>query len=151
MWYHVSNNFIGNEVLLELQLPKIDNIAQQLLEGNIPRICVSSSVFKCLRAKCGFDHISTIQWERAEENPCVYFTEEVPFIPPSCSDFRNNDERWFLKNTKFYFLGRIDMYKLFTKEVLVPTKEVKIKLPKKPETIYKVKEEFLRRITQWKN
>lgn len=145
MWYHVSFNYLGESPVFTPQVPNIIYAPEKEIEGNIPRICVSSSIFKCLRAKIGEPTMSSIDWGDIKENPCVYYTEEVPFIPPACCDFRVNDERWFLMPIRFYYLGRVDMYKLFMRGVIQPTNEVELKLPRDIKTIRVAKEIFLQK------
>lgn len=145
MWYHVSFDYLGESTILKPKIPNIIYAPEREIEGNIPRVCVSLSIYNCLKAKIGEPSISTLDWKDIPENPCVYFTEDVPFIPPACSDFRVNDERWFLMPTKFYYLGRVDMYKLFTKSIIQPTEEVAIKLPRDIKNIRIAKEIFLQK------
>lgn len=146
MWYHVSTEYLGKKVWMSPQIPKIDSRGQAELEGNIPRICVAPSIFQCLRAKYGYNHVCSISFEDCEENPSVYFTEEKPMIPPACTDYRSNDERWFLDNTYFYYLGRVDLWKLFTQNVIEPSKSPKVRLPLKLTKIYNAEENFIKKL-----
>lgn len=141
MWYHVTPIYIGKEPILQPRIPKNANTA---IEGDIPRICVSDTVFKCLRALRGKEHLYAFDCrEMFEENPCVYFTEEIPYIPPNCVDFRYNSERWFTKKTKFFFLWRVDLYYLFRYNKVVPTKDKELKLLKSNKVISNPKELFM--------
>ena len=110
MWFHVTKKYLEDEVTL---IPSVPQNALTDAEGDIPRICVSTSVFKCLRGLKGRENIYKEDFKNFTENPCVYFTEETPYIPPDCNDFRYNDERWFIEPTKFFFLARVDLVRLF--------------------------------------
>lgn len=144
MWYHVTPEYIGKSIILNPHVPTNANTDR---EGNIPRICVSDSIFKCLRALKGREFLNSIDFkDKYTENLCVYYTEEVPYTPPNCDDFRYNAEKWFIKKTKFYFLARVDMYYLFRYNKVIPTMKKEIKFPKTNMIITKPKEEFLRNI-----
>lgn len=143
MWYHIANEYLGKKVKL---YPNVPNHKETDIEGNIPRICVSNSIYKCLRAKYGgYEYIWIGSFNNTQENPCVYFTEEEPYIPPNCTDFRANDERWFLQPRMFYYIARVDIYTLFRYNKIIPTDKIECKLPKnnKNERIYKCKEIFV--------
>lgn len=144
MWYHITKSgYMGKSKILR---PYIPDLAGED-EGNIPRICVSNSLWKCLKALTGRDFITTLNMKNMfTENPCVYFSEEHPYIPPSCSDFRDNDERWFIKKTKFYYLARIDLYNLFVHKKIVPTYKKELVLPKHESSVYKVNEMFIQKL-----
>ena len=145
MWYHVAKKYLGETVIL---VPRIPNNANLSREGNIPRICVADTLFHCLRALRGLTTIQSTYLKDVlhNENPCVYFSEETPFIPPECDDFRFNGEMWFLKKTKFLFLGRIDIYALFLRNKIIPTTEKEIKFPKHNISIGSPKEIFLQEL-----
>lgn len=122
MWYHVSYEHLGDTKIL---LPRVPDNANRELEGDIPRICVSSDIIKCLYAIIGSYHL-TAQQLRAQfgnRNPSIYYTRRVPYIPPKCADFRENDERWFLEPVEFYFLGYLDMKTLLEQERIIFTKK----------------------------
>lgn len=140
MWYHVTPTYLGKCVMLQPRVPENANTDR---EGDVPRICVSDTVFKCLRALKGREYLCSNDFSTYEENPCVYYTEEVPYTPPNCDDFRYNSEKWFVKKTKFFFLARVDLYHLFRYNKLKPTKEQEIKFPKSSKLITKPKEIFL--------
>jgi len=142
MWFHVTNSYLGKNPILIPKLPRNGNIKIIKWEGNIPRICVSNSIFKCLLAIHGTESLNSNDLYFTE-NPCVYFTEEEPYLPPDCNDFRQNYEMWFLKKTKFYYLARIDMYKLFTDKIIMSTDEKELKLPDQKKRICKAKSEFI--------
>ena len=143
MWYHVSRCFLGNEQFLYPRVPNMDTFCR-CEEGNIPRICVSNSILNCIRAITGNKIIYSINIKRNFlENPCVYATEEVPLLPPNCLDFRQNEERWFLKKTKFVYLGRVDMNQLLIKKIIVPTHEKELVLPDKNIVVKTAKEYFI--------
>lgn len=130
MWFHVSKKYLGESPILTPRLPKNGKLAILKYEGNIPRICVSNSIFFCLRAILGSEEIVSTDREFTE-NPCVYFTEKTPYLPPDYDDFRMNNEMWFIKKTQFFYLARIDMYRLFTEKVIVPTSEKNLVMPDK--------------------
>ena len=144
MWYHVVREFFGNEKVFLPKIPQLNSFCR-CEEGNIPRICVSNSLFNCLRAITGLDRglYPNILKKNFAENPCVYATEEVPLLPPNCLDFRQNEERWFIKRTKFMYLARIDIEQLLVKKIIVPTQEKKIVWPEKIYTVNTVKENFI--------
>lgn len=142
MWFHVTNNYLGENPVLIPKLPGNGNANIIKYEGNIPRICVSNSIFRCLLAIHGTEDLISDKL-RFIENPCVYFTEEEPYLPPDCNDFRQNHEMWFLKKTKFYYLARIDMYKLFMDKIIIPTTEKEIKFPSQKKRVCKAKSDFI--------
>jgi hypothetical protein len=51
-------------------------------------------------------------------NPSVYATEENPYYPPNCSDFRRNNEMWFINPTQFQFIGFLSIEQFVTKYVV---------------------------------
>lgn len=143
MWYHVTKYpYMGKTKILSPYVPATMNEK----EGNIPRICVSNSIFNCLKSIIGRNFIYPNDCKIFKENPCVYFTEDTPFIPPDCVDFRVNDERWFIKKTKFFYLARIDIFKLLCYNKLVPTQDKEIKFPRSSKSITKVKEMFIQNL-----
>jgi len=116
MWYHVRREFTGKKPTIKPSIPKAAEEYNwcRSEEGDIPRICVSDTVLNCLRGIMGIEKPAMDDFKKYfHENPYLYFTEEVPYIPPNCSDFRENSEHWFITPTKFIYLGRVDMYKLF--------------------------------------
>lgn len=141
MWYHISKEYIGKEVILTPQVPK----SAGLIEGDIPRICVSSTIYKCLLAIQGCD--SVLHGDEIKScfsiNPCVYITEEVPYIPPECADFRQNDERWFLNPTSFRYLANVDIFHLFSCNEIIATNDSLLRFPKGRKTAKNPKENFL--------
>lgn len=129
MWFHISKKFLGNKVTLT---PNVPDSANSFEEGNIPRICVGDTIFKCLLGIVGYKHLdSKMLSTEFVENPCVYFTEKTPYLPPNASDFRTTNEHWFLYPTDFYFAARLDLYNLFANHYIVPTNTVKPRFPKK--------------------
>ena len=142
MWFHVTNSYLGKDPVLIPKLPRNGNAILIKYEGNIPRICVSNSIFRCLLAIHGTEDLISNKLQFTE-NPCVYFTEEEPYLPPDCNDFRQNYEMWFLKKTKFYYLARIDMYKLFIDKIIMPTTEKELKLPDQKKRVCKAKSDFI--------
>lgn len=146
MWYHITKMTHAKKVFtFTPSVPKGVNAIYY--EGDIPRICVSDTVFKCLRGVTGqtllFASDITEYWD---ENPCVYYTEETPFMPPQFNDFRVNNEHWFTSPTKFYYLARVDIYKLFKYNIIVPTEDKELHFPKKCPSISKPTEQFLQTI-----
>lgn len=152
MWYHVTDRYFGKKEIFVPRLPRDGSKFIIEREGDVPRICVSNSIFKCLRAIHGTEDLNSSRLYFSE-NPCVYFTEEVPYLPPNCTDFRANDERWFIKKTEFFYLARVDMYKLFLYNTIVATQEEKLKLPKHPivKSAYQIKERFIQSLMGVKN
>ena len=125
--FHVSKYDLGEKTTLEARIPWLCNLDT---EGNVPRICVSPLIHHCLRAvssgvnnfnvKDVLEHarIDIEAFEQIEEyveripyirGQTVYYTEERPFLPPACGDFRKNREHWFLKDTEFKRAGYIDL------------------------------------------
>jgi len=51
-------------------------------------------------------------------SPAVYYTNEVPYLPPRASDFRLTKEHWFLKPTLFNRFGYICLKTLHEFNVL---------------------------------
>ena len=128
MWFHISKKFVGKNKTF---MPKVPESALKDEEGNIPRICVSDSLYRCLLGLIGYSQLRSYMFSAEfKENPCVYFTEKTPYLPPNASDFRRTNEHWFLYPTDFYFAARLDMYNLFENHYIVPTNSVKARYPK---------------------
>lgn len=136
--FHVSKHDLGEKTTLEARIPWLCNLDT---EGNVPRICVSPLIHHCLRAvssgvnnfnvKDVLEHarIDIEAFEQIEEyveripyirGQTVYYTEDRPFVPPACGDFRKNREHWFLKNTDFKRVGYIDL------EYLISERKVRV-------------------------
>ena len=131
MYYHVSSCFLGKDVTLKPQIPVS---ADEMEEGNIPRICVTEDIFYCMRAIIGCAKPSMRDFKmQFKENPCVYYTKSIPFLPPNAVDFRFNTERWFLSPTKFTFMGRVDINRLFVDNFVYITNEKEISFHKNVE------------------
>lgn len=149
MWYHISSAYLGRKKKFTPQICEY-NSTTIYEEGDIPHICVSDSLFNCLKALVGMGKPDTNVFLRHfKENPCVYFTEEKAYTPPNAIDFRNNNEHWFLKPTEFRYLGRINMYRFLKESVIVPTDKEKLIIPKGIEKYYSyrtVKERFLENV-----
>lgn len=124
-WYHISLKYFNDNPVLN---PKVPESACVENEGNIPRICVSDNILFCLRSIISTNHIRPIDilYEFKKDkyrvrktiagavvyNPCCYNTVSVPYLPPDISDFRQNNEHWFITPTKFHYMGRINILKL---------------------------------------
>ena len=140
MFYHVSKNNLGNIIYLEPKIPENCLIEE---EGNIPHICVSTSIYYCLRSIIGVQsknfHVFNLlesfrhnlipmeskeDWVSRGENllsPSIYISKENAFIPPNASDFRSNKEHWYLQKTKFERIGFLDLPILITNGKLKTT------------------------------
>lgn len=128
-YFHISKRYLGETVILK---PKVPELCDINTEGNIPRICVSDKIFKCVCSIISSypfrisDVLNEFRqdleaFESKEEysdritiikSPSIYYTEEIPFLPPKVSDFRNNNEHWFLQDTEFRLYGFIDFLEL---------------------------------------
>ena len=97
-------------------LPKVPNNAYFDEEGDIPRICFSTSIFYCVRSIIGckrlrtigliaFKDIYTPEEELKFNNPNIYVTNKKLYTPPACSDFKYNKEYWALDPTEVNFIG----------------------------------------------
>ena len=144
LWYHISDKFIGYNPVLE---PKAYQDKEFVLwyEGNVPRICVSNNIFFCIRSMIGhedlytydvlfrfrssYDHNNlnedknTICGEEDGKsiivnNPAIYATEENPYYPSNCLDFRRNNEMWFINPTQFQFIGFLSIKQFVTNYVV---------------------------------
>lgn len=126
MYYHVSKIDRGEEFVFKPKLPESALISK---EGDIPRICVCSNVYFCLRAITSSSSLSLddLRCEFVSDNdmipPAVYMTQESPYIPPDASDFRFNDERWFLSKIKMERVGYINLKPLFEKGAIELVKQ----------------------------
>lgn len=116
MFYHISSIDHGESFKFKPRIPRSSLISK---EGNIPRICVAPSVYYCLCSIAGCSPLdfSDIVLEFKSKDgaivsPSVYTTEEIPFIPPNASDFKKNNERWFLKPTIMKRVGYLDLLAL---------------------------------------
>jgi hypothetical protein len=139
LFYHVSKKDLGESVVLEPRIPETGLVEE---EGNIPHVCVSTTVFHCLRSILAVQaknfHVWNIfdtcrqniihmeskdEWvSRGEKikSPAIYMSKERAFIPPNCADFRFNKEHWYLKETKFNRVGFVDL------SILILKGEIKI-------------------------
>ena len=145
MWYHVTKSYRGKVAVMTPRLPRDGNSNLIKYEGNIPRICVSNDIFRCLLAIHGTEELVSDKLYFTE-NPCVYYTEVTPYLPPDYGDFRINNEMWFLKRTKFYYLARVDLSKLFRTRIIVPTFERTLKLLSQRKIVRRVTTEFISRV-----
>lgn len=153
MWIHVSREYFGTNPVIKPKIPGSvsNNFVCRSVEGDIPRICVSTNLIKCISGITGNYDIPLESFTKHfPTNPCVYITDEIPYTPPNCSDFRDNDEHWFITPTHFYYLGRIDIYKLVTRHEIVRTEIETVNYPKKDRTVCrdKVKSKFLQSLKQ---
>lgn len=143
MFYHLSKKHLGNDMIFE---PRLPDSALIKTEGNIPRICVSSDIFLCIRSIISSKNVKIIdllyefsdrgendicfeEWKNKNGffiNPSIYTTDETPFIPPDVSDFRYNKEHWFLNKTQFKFIGFLDISYLFMNEIKITDKQFTI-------------------------
>ena len=138
LWYHISNEFIGYNPILE---PRVPIVTETTLtsEGNIPRVCVSNSIYFCIRSKVGREDLRVCdvldQFSVAEDNEnyiietknckistvkntSVYVTEDTPYYPPDYSDFRRNNEMWFITPTQFHFIGFLSIGEMVKNQVV---------------------------------
>lgn len=127
LWYHISKFDLGEQVVFK---PKVPESALESMEGNIPRVCVSDSIYNCLRAiTSNTKHLKVgeviLELRREVQpftlakdaknifvSPAIYVTELVPYIPPKCIDFRINREHWFITDTLFNRAGYISLHGL---------------------------------------
>lgn len=134
MWYHVRREYLGKNPIIHPRVP--DAVLKSVIcsseEGNIPRICVSDHVFKCIEGITGINEpfVEDVA-RRFDENPCLYITDNTPYVPPNCLDFRDNNEHWFITPTNFVYLGRVNMSKLFRSGVIELTKDKDFIVPKR--------------------
>lgn len=132
MFYHVSYVDLGERATLTPQIPKNSDIEE---EGDIPRICVSTSIYSCLKgilSKQKFKSIHILNnfrkdmeaFEEMEEwinkgakilSPTVYYTKKKAYEPPNASDFRKNNEYWYINKTIFDRVGYICLNTLIEK------------------------------------
>lgn len=113
MWYHISDNYLGEIVIFKPRVPRTAAIKE---EGDIPRICVSDSLYYCVKSLAGKtydDYVKYFLDKRYKKyilirNPAVYCCEQQPYLPPKASDFRENNEHWYITPVEFKFLGFLD-------------------------------------------
>lgn len=133
MWYHLRREYLGKNPTIIPRVPTAvyNNVICRVEEGDIPRICVSDNVFKCILGITGIDEPSVEDIDRRfDENPCLYITDSTPYTPPNCLDFRTTNEHWFIAPTKFLYLGRVDMGKLLRRSVIELTSDKEFVAPK---------------------
>lgn len=125
---HVSKMDLGDSAVFT---PRVPETALVSIEGNIPRVCVSPSVGRCIHSIISsrvthawdllYEFRSNIEdFEDLEEwidrdgiivSPSIYSTDELPYLPPKASDFRQNKEMWFLKPVTLIRNGYVDLWK----------------------------------------
>lgn len=123
MFYHISKKDLGQTVKLKPRVPSSSLVSR---EGNIPRICVTPSLYLCALSIVSFKPVGVrdllIEYREEETDniisPVVYYTDETPYLPPRVSDFRLTKEHWFLKPTLFNRLGYICLKSLVEYNVL---------------------------------
>lgn len=120
--------------------PRVPETCLISKEGNIPRICVSTHLYYCLRSITGGSsnkfYVNEILHEirddmRAMEScdewikratwlnsPTVYISYEEAFTPPDACDFKKNHESWYITPQKFQRLGFIDLPTLVSEGVI---------------------------------
>lgn len=134
-WYHISNKYLGENVIFEPKTP----MRRYKNEGNIPHICVTDSIFKCLRSIYGDEEltVSNFIWilTRSKKlknvkvkNLAIYKTEDRPYTPPSVRDFELNNEKWFIHPTRFIFCGYLDSKRFIYNDEIALTGEMKMDL-----------------------
>jgi hypothetical protein len=62
MWFHVSKTYLGDNPILQPKLPRNGFWPIIMEEGNIPRVCVSNSLFHCLLAIHGTEYLKSVTW-----------------------------------------------------------------------------------------
>lgn len=137
MYYHVSKIDLGSVVVFT---PKIPGSSLISTEGNIPRVCVTTSIRNCLLSINGVREGSikdTVINLSNEENSyrkdivtigpvTIYSTDQQPYLPPDASDFRINKEHWFIQPVEMKRIGYLSLGQLL---------KGKISLVKKPNQI----------------
>lgn len=133
-FFHVSRTDFGEKFKFK---PRIPSSAVMSVEGDIPRVCVSTTVLDCINAinGCGNTSVSDLlinccdHIEQAMglavifKSPAVYMTTRVPYLPPEASDFRDNDERWFITPVTMKRVGFIDLSEIVYNQTIVITAE----------------------------
>lgn len=144
--YHLSKKFLGAQLTLKPKIPESSVISE---EGDIPRVCFSENPFLCVRSICGSGDIKVADLSEFKDrtikepketwkdfinekektdyiliNPSIYVTEEILYLPPSCSDFRANKERWSLNKINVEFIGYLCLKSLLDRK-LVNTDQTK--------------------------
>ena len=138
MFYHISKADLGTNVIMT---PKVPNSCLITEEGDIPRICVCTTIYHCLRALAGIgrrkisvddiylefrsrDTIKGFQtldgwfFENHDfHSPSVYVSDKQPFLPPRAVDFRANKEHWYLTDTEFTRVGYLNLDSLFSGKI----------------------------------
>lgn len=152
VWYHVSHKYLGTNPIL---LPRVP-LRRYDDEGNIPHICVSDSIFKCLRAIYGEQTftLSNFLWiltgnvklkNKRVNNFVIYKTKQRPYTPPSVRDFKFNNEKWFVIPTEFELCGFLDSKEFIYNDNITFTNKrsmgLTLKLENKKDFNYCFKEE----------
>lgn len=131
MFYHVSKKDLGSVVTL---IPKVPESSLISKEGNIPRICVSTHIYFCLRSITGGssskfnvneilheirDDIQpmeeSLEWKNRGAcfvSPAIYTCDEEAFVPPDACDFKKNNENWYIQNQSFKRIGYLHLHRL---------------------------------------
>ena len=125
---HLSKSDLGAKFKF---IPRIPSNAIMDEEGDIPRICVSTNLYDCVRGILGMTLPSTNDfgcemrrfpqrqtlWEQVGEptfHPCaLYGTNRQAYLPPNHGDFRENNEHWFLTPVTMNRLGFLDLHAFF--------------------------------------
>lgn len=116
MFYHISKKDLGVNVKFT---PRVPDSALVSIEGNIPRVCVSSSLLGCIRGICGTNKVTVsdiiygCKKDVVSNSYCpltVYLApaDIYPYVPPNVSDYRANKEHWYLSVIKMRRIGYID-------------------------------------------
>ena len=137
LFYHVSKIDHGEVFTFKPRLPSSALVNN---EGNIPRVCVCTEIFYCLRAITSGEYLRishlVAELQRNDpvkdygsevmniaevryQPPAIYATEEQPFIPPNASDFRRNKEHWFLSEVAMERIGYLDLESFYKGTVAV--------------------------------
>lgn len=127
MFFHVSYHDHGEYFQFTPKVP-VDAVSSK--EGNIPRVCVSTSIYNCLHSLANviklYSYDVILKCKHDKDTPCIIqpviykvVEGQTPYIPPNAVDFRLRDEHWFITPVFMERVGCLDVIELTNGNIVV--------------------------------
>ena len=103
--FHVSNKYLGEEVVMEPKVPLGQSLTERVGKyKDVARICCSDTIEKCLIG------ITKLKVEKVMYvyQPVGKFSIDWDSARNACDDWELTDECWIVEPTKFKFVTAIE-------------------------------------------